>query len=392
IDPLEMEEEPLEEPEIELSPNVSEPEVQRIPANWETSKTKVLPQINFSEGNHLSQQIDEDDEDEYVQDPFEEDLEEADINDDGDIDEVERLADATLRESVDDLFRSSDNLDVEEDEGDDMEDSTPRNLTATVSQDDDNAIILTQEEKNIFSYFMPIDGMEQSICKALYNTRNYLKGKTDTGGHIIVQGIQGSGKTMLATSMVKVLQSQISLPAGNVGKVDGDKLNGKDIGKLFSKIQGGCLIIEKAGEINRETAIRLSLMMDNDTSGILIILEDSKIGIERLMKLSAKLSQEFTEKIVIPPFTIDELVGFAKKYATDCECVIDEMGILALYDRINIIQSLDHPTALEEVKVIMDEAMENADKGGFKFPFGRFAAKKYDENGFMILREKNFQN
>ena len=108
-------------------------------------------------------------------------------------------------------------------------------------------------------------------------------------------------------------------------------------------------------------------MMQNDKSGILVILEDSKAGIERLTRLSMEINREFTEKIVIPPFTIDELVLFAKKYAADCECVIDEMGILALYDRINIIQSLDHPTAIQEVKEIMDEAMENADKGGKSF-------------------------
>ena len=129
-------------------------------------------------------------------------------------------------------------------------------------------------------------------------------------------------------------------------------------------------------------------MIENDNSGLLIILEDSKPGIDKLIKSSGELSKEFTEKIEIPPFTIDELVEFAKKYADDCECVIDEMGILALYDRINIIQSLDH---VAEVKVIMDEAMENADSAGFKFPFGRFGNKKYDEKGYMILREKNFQ-
>ena len=360
--PLTPIEEELEEAEIEMSPPVTAPEVKRMPASWENSRTKVLPTISTKRKKKLST-----------------------IN---------------MNYDANDMLRLSDNLDEEEEDDDIFDESeqlapisneVPKALTEAEMPDSGKMITLSREEKDIFSYFMPIDGMETAICKALYNTKNYLQGKVDKGGHIIVQGIQGSGKTMLATSMVKVLQSQISLPAGSVGKVDGDKLNGKDIGKLFSKIPGGCLIIEQAGDINRETAIRLSLMMDNDKTGILIILEDSKKGIERLLRTSAELEREFTEKIVIPPFTIDELVEFAKKYADDCECVIDEMGILALYDRINIIQSLDHPTAITEVKEIMDEAMENADKGGKKGPFGMFGAKKYNDKGYMIIREKNFR-
>ncbi len=382
ITPITDDEE-LEEAEVEISPEVSKPEVERMPSNWEKSKTRVLPRI---------------------EEPVEEDIEETEESDDLDdiydigdeeeesIDDTQRLAVATLGEELDDdLFKPQTDVEEEEDE---LPQIAP---VEEIEEDEDDfdeetMVHLTKEEKDIFSYFMPIEGMERTLCKALTNTKVYLQGKREKGGHIIVQGIPGSGKTMLATSIVKVLQSQINLPAGNVGKVDGDKLNGKDIATLFSKIQGGCLIIEKAGEMNRETLIRLLLMIENDRSGILIILEDSKIGIERIMNTSGELSKEFTEKIVIPPFTIDELVEFAKKYAEDCECVIEEMGILALYDRINIIQSLDHPTAIAEVKEIMDEAMENADRGGMKKMFERFGNKKYDDNGFMILREKDFQN
>ncbi len=386
LTPIEVDE-PLEEAEIDFSEKVKRPEVERMPASWETSKTRVLPVINV--GDKDKAKLEEDDEPEEAFD-----LEEPETEESGDMEAIEQIASETLRSSMDDLLKSSDNLDEEVDEDDEVYSNTAKTVAAEQPEDNgeggNHMIVLSKEEKDIFSYFMPIDGMEASICKALYNTKNYLQGKRDEGGHIIIQGIQGSGKTMLATSIVKVLQSQIGLPSGGVGKVDGDKLNGKDIGKLFSKIQGGCLIIEQAGDINRETAIRLTLMMQNDKSGILVILEDSKAGIERLTRLSMEINREFTEKIVIPPFTIDELVLFAKKYAADCECVIDEMGILALYDRINIIQSLDHPTAIQEVKEIMDEAMENADKGGKSF-FGMFGNKKYDDKGFMIIREKNFQ-
>ena len=342
----------LEEAEVEFSTEVDEPEVQRMPSAWENSKTRVLPVIE--EEN---------------------------------IDDTQRLAGVALGESLqDDFFKPE----VDEEEDEDL----PEIEEVEEEQEDGDALIhLTKEERETFSYFMPIDGMELALCKAISGTKKHLQGKRQKGGHIIVQGIQGTGKTKLATSLVKVLQGQVGMPSGNIGKVDGDKLNGKDIGALFAKIPGGCLIIEKAGQMNRETILRLSIMIENDQSGILIILEDTKTGIDRIMKTSPELSKEFTELINIPPFTIDELVEFAKAYADDCECVIDEMGILAIYDRINIIQSLDHPTALSEVKEIMDEAMENADKGGFKKAFERFSFgnKKYDENGYMILREKDFQ-
>jgi len=342
----------LEEAEVEFSTEVDEPEVQRMPSAWENSKTRVLPVIE--EEN---------------------------------IDDTQRLAGVALGESLqDDFFKPE----VDEEEDEDL----PEIEEVEEEQEDGDALIhLTKEERETFSYFMPIDGMELALCKAISGTKKHLQGKRQKGGHIIVQGIQGTGKTKLATSLVKVLQGQVGMPSGNIGKVDGDKLNGKDIGALFAKIPGGCLIIEKAGQMNRETILRLSIMIENDQSGILIILEDTKTGIDRIMKTSPELGKEFTELINIPPFTIDELVEFAKAYADDCECVIDEMGILAIYDRINIIQSLDHPTALSEVKEIMDEAMENADKGGFKKAFERFSFgnKKYDENGYMILREKDFQ-
>lgn len=398
-----VEEDALEEPEVELSPEVNAPEVKRMPPSWETSKTKVLPHIGpdrlgldkwpgETDNKYKVNEDTDDDNDDVIEEDFKEE--------EKSLDDSQRLAGVTASHLLGkDLFaepEQDDIFDEDDDEDDDLDTEeffSHKEEPEEDSEDDDNMITLSPEEREIFSYFMPIEGMEKSLCKALYNTKNHLQGQRDTGGHIIVQGIQGAGKTMLATSIVKVLQSQIGLPAGNVGKVDGDKLNGKDIAKLFQKIPGGCLIIEKAGEINRETAIRLALMMDNDNTGILIILEDTRIGIERLLKLSAELSRKFTERIIIPAFTIDELVEFAKVYAEESECVIDEMGILAIYDRINIIQSLDHPTAVAEVKEIMDEAMENADKGGIKKTFGRFGFnnKKYDENGYMILRERDFQ-
>ena len=247
-------------------------------------------------------------------------------------------------------------------------------------------LALTDEEKEAFTYFTPISGMEQALAQVLYGARERLsKSNSSSSGNIIIEGGHGSGKTTLALAIVKVLREEIGKPNNRVGKIDGEKLNEKNIQQLFSKIEGGCLIVEGAGALKRETVVTMSLLMDNDKSGIFIILEDDRKGIEKALSLDGYFSRKFTEKIVIPVLTIDELVNFGEAYADDMGYTIDEMGVLALYDRINRILRLDH---LTEVKEIIDEAIDDAEHGGF---FSRVAGKKFDDNGKRILQEKNFQ-
>lgn len=251
---------------------------------------------------------------------------------------------------------------------------------------------LTADERDLFSYFIPIQGMEQMICQVLTGSKQRLANATNSAsGNIIIQGGKGSGKTTMATSLIKVLQTEIGKPNNNVGRIDAERLNGKDIQKLFEKVSGGCLIIENAGEMTRDTTVTLSLLMENDRSGILVIMEDTRIGIERIRSLNPTFIKKFTEKITIPIFTADELVNFAKTYAQDEGYAIDEMGVLALYDRIGMIQRLDRPTYLTEVKEIVDEAIEKAEAPGLRGFFGRLGAHKEDENGNLILVEKDFQ-
>ncbi|MGN0292128.1 MAG: hypothetical protein ACI4C5_09350, partial [Lachnospiraceae bacterium] len=261
-----------------------------------------------------------------------------------------------------------------------------------VLEDEEVKTRLTEEQKEIFSYFVPIQGMEQQLCQVLTGVKKRIgKSMSSSGGNIIIQGGPGSGKTVLATNLIKVIQEETGQVDGKVGKIEASSLNQKDIPDLLKKVRGGCLIIEKAGDINRETAVKMALQMSQDTAGMLVILEDTKEGIRKALGRDEEFAKKFTERINIPIFSIDELVEFAKSYAEELEYEIDEMGILALYNRISSIEKLDEATTLFEVKDIVDEAVANSEKGGFKKAFSAFTTKRHGQSDSKILREKDFE-
>lgn len=261
-----------------------------------------------------------------------------------------------------------------------------------VIEDEDVTMHLTKAQKEIFSYFVPIQGMEQQLCQVLTGVKRRLGRSTNsTEGNIMIQGGPGSGKTVLATDLIKVIQEETGLIGGKIGKIEAASLNQKDIPELMKKVRGGCLIIEKAGEITRETAVKMSLQMSQDTAGMLVILEDTKEGIRKALGRDEEFARKFTEKVNIPIFSIDELVEFAKSYAQELEYEIDEMGVLALYNRISSIEKLDEATTLFEVKDIVDEAVEKSEKGGFKKAFSVFASKRHGQGDRKVLQEKDFE-
>ena len=201
---------------------------------------------------------------------------------------------------------------------------------------------LSKELREIFTYFVPITGMEEQLCQALTGASQHLtKGATAGTGNMIIQGGSGSGKTVLATSMIKALQKETGKPNGKIGKIEASVLNQKDVAALLKKVAGGCLIIEKAGDLSRETALKLSLLLEQDTSGVLVIIEDTKHGIQKALSRDDGFAAKFSEKINIPIFTSDELVSFAKSYANELGYTIDEMGVLALYNSISNIEHAD---------------------------------------------------
>lgn len=261
-----------------------------------------------------------------------------------------------------------------------------------VIEDEDVTMHLTEAQKEIFSYFVPIQGMEQQLCQVLTGVKRRLGRSTNsTEGNIMIQGGPGSGKTVLATDLIKVIQEETGLIGGKIGKIEAASLNQKDIPELMKKVRGGCLIIEKAGEITRETAVKMSLQMSQDTAGMLVILEDTKEGIRKALGRDEEFARKFTEKVNIPIFSIDELVEFAKSYAQELEYKIDEMGVLALYNRISSIEKLDEATTLFEVKDIVDEAVAKSEKGGFKKAFSVFASKRHGQGDRKVLQEKDFE-
>lgn len=251
--------------------------------------------------------------------------------------------------------------------------------------------ILSEEEKGLFVYFLPIEGMEKQIVKAVNNIgRRIVTGAVASEGNLIIQGGRGSGKSEMAKSIVQVLRTEYQKPGQNMGTIKAANLNEKDVQAIYQKIRGGCLIIENAGDLERDTAVTLKLLMDNDNDGTLIILEDTRVGIERLKRTEITFVRMFTDKINIPIFSSDELVLFGKKYASDEGYVLDEMAELALYNRIGLIQRLDRPTYLTEVKEIVDKAIENAENAGLGGFFARLAARKRTDDGKLILLEKDF--
>lgn len=246
---------------------------------------------------------------------------------------------------------------------------------------------LSKEQKAIFTYFVPVSGMEPQICQAMEGSIEHLE-KGIKGGNILIQGARGSGKTVLATALVKAIQNEIGKPGKRVGKIDAVSLNQKNIPELLKKVAGGCLIIEKIGGISRETAVKLSLALEADDTGILVIAEDTREGITKAMGRDESFARRFTEKITLPIFTSDELVSFAKSYAHELTYEIDKMAVLALYNRISNIQRLDRATTLTEVKEIVDEAIANSEKFSIKKVF---FSKKYKDDDYVILHEKDFE-
>ena len=248
---------------------------------------------------------------------------------------------------------------------------------------------LSEEQKKLFAYFTSVRGMNQQLAALLEEDRMRKERRDDSLlGNIVITGESGNGKTTLAADIVKALQKQRRIKGAKMAKIPADNLNGKNVSGVIQKLGGGALLIEKAGALRSETAVQLSHAMTRKTGGLLVILEDEKEEIRKLFIRCESLGAKFTRTIDIPVFTNKELVAFGESYALEQECVLDEMAVLALYNRIGNNQRSDHLVNVAEVKEMVDEAIERGSKKGL---FGRVKKSRRDEFGHIILLEKDFE-
>ena len=250
---------------------------------------------------------------------------------------------------------------------------------------------LTEEQKKLFSYFVPVRGMSEQIVEVLDNDRRAQREGTSKTGNLLVIGRKGSGKTVLAVDIVKAIQKQRNLKQGKVAIVTGESLNKKELTNIIQKLRGGAIIIEKAGKLNSRTIKELNYLMEKKTGELLVVLEDQRKPLERLLTANPDFKKKFTSKLELPVFINDELVTFGQTYAKENGYKLDEMGILALYSRIDVMQREDHAVSVAEVKEIMDEAIAHSQKANVKHLARRVFGKSTDESDRIILKEEDFK-
>ena len=364
--PVEEEAEEL----VEIPSLESEEQVQMAAAEPSTKLHHEEPVAAAEEENLL------DEEEEYSDDAFDFQAEEDD-----DDDFISSL-----------IGDDSDEAMEEDDEEEELsEEEQLEKFIATIHPEKDPTKIvsrkkeLTDEEKQLFTYFVTVPGMKEQLLEVLCDVQRGAADKTSQTGNVIVMGGKETGKTRLISSLIPAICKELNIEASKVAYIFAEDLNGKDIPEIVSKLAGGFLVIEDANQLSQETADELEEAMTGNTKGMIVILEDEKIGMRKLIARYPKLAKKFTSMINIPVFTNDELVNFAKVYTMENGFRIDQMGMLALYNLIGINQKEDQPMCIGTVKTMLDKAMERAQSGLFKR-----SKKRVDRDGYTVLFEKDF--
>ena len=251
---------------------------------------------------------------------------------------------------------------------------------------------LTEEQKKLFSYFVPVHGMSEQIVEVLQNDKK-CKSRYGTSriGNLLIIGRKGSGKTVLAVDVVKAIQKARKLKQGKVGIVAAESLNKKDVESILSKLHSGAIIIEKASRLNRRTVEKMCEVMEGQTGELLVVLEDERKPLEKMLEAYPQFSKKFTSRLELPVFINDELVTFGQTYAKENGYKIDEMGILALYSRIDMLQRNERVVTVADVKDILDDAIENAQRASVKKFFKKLTGKNTDDSDRIILSEEDFK-
>lgn len=321
------------------------------------------------------------------------------VEDETPLDEEEEFSDDDFgfkdepEDDEEDDFISSLTEDMEEDDEEEElseEEQLERFIEDMQPEINPNTIIsrkrqLTDEEKQLFTYFVAVPGMKEQLVDVLCDVQKGAADKTSQTGNVIVMGGRETGKTRLISSLIPAICRELNIEASKVAYIFAEDLNGKNIAEIASKLAGGFLVIENANQLSQETADELDEVMNGNTKSMIVILEDEKIGMRKLIARYPKLAKKFTSMINIPVFTNDELVNFAKVYTMENGFRIDQMGMLALYNLIGINQKEDQPMCIGTVKTMLDNAMAKAQGGLFKR-----SKKRVDRDGFTVLLEKDF--
>ena len=362
---------PVEEDDVlpEIPSLESEEQVQKAAAEPSAKLHHEEPVASAEEENLL------DEEEEYSDDAF--DFQDEDDEDD--------FISSLIGDDSDEAME-------EDDEEEELsEEEQLEKFIATIHPEKDPTKIvsrkkeLTDEEKQLFTYFVTVPGMKEQLLDVLCDVQMGAADKTSQTGNVIVMGGRETGKTRLISSLIPAICKELNIEASKVAYIFADDLNGKDIPEIVSKLAGGFLVIEDANQLSQETADELEEAMTGNTKGMIVILEDEKIGMRKLIARYPKLAKKFTSMINIPVFTNDELVNFAKVYTMENGFRIDQMGMLALYNLIGINQKEDQPMCIGTVKTMLDKAMERAQSGLFKR-----SKKRVDRDGYTVLFEKDF--
>ena len=265
-----------------------------------------------------------------------------------------------------------------------------RSLAVQVTETAVKSGYLTREQARLFTYFATVKGMSKQLSSLLKGAEPSSHSNSSRG-NLVITGPHGNGKTTLALDIVRALQKDGRIEGRKLAKISGSKLNSKDAHEVLGKLKGGALIIESAGGLAEATLMALSLAMEGDTGGLLIILEGTSDEIQKIFRKNKNFASKFDYMVDVPIFSNDELVNFGKAYALENEYVFDEFAMLALYDKIGCKQTLDHDVSVAEVKEIIDQAIEHAEKGGLKSFFAKMTKQNVDEDGNHVLREQDFE-
>ena len=382
----EIELETEEAPEMEA--DFEEVEVPEVEADVTEVETPEVGEADFEEVT-----ADEDDfEEDFEEEDFDEaDFDEADFEEDSIEEEPEEEEELVIEEpseeEIQERIRKSKGMGVPFDTGFVVTGRYDLSATSEIGL----KAGLTEEQKKLFSYFVPVRGMSEQIVEVLDNDRRAQREGTSKTGNLLVIGRKGSGKTVLAVDIVKAIQKQRNLKQGKVAIVTGESLNKKELTNIIQKLRGGAIIIEGAGKLNSRTVKELNYLMEKKTGELLFVLEDQRKPLERLMTANPDFKKKFSSRLELPVFINDELVTFGQTYAKENGYKLDEMGILALYSRIDVMQREDHAVSVAEVKEIMDAAISHSQRANVKHLARRVFGKGTDSSDRIILKEEDFR-